>query len=179
MLSNVLRMSRCLDVEQFCSLTKFIVLTSFSRQDLAILLALYCVCLNEPVVFVQHVIVLLLSSAVDFFFPLLMMAFVLYTYKSRLNLLSFYTVPLLVHSNVGVNGLQDTFLPHVESGTIILVGATTENPSFHVNSALLSRCQVVVLEKLSVDNLRVIVDRALNRLGITKCVVTLEAAESV
>ena len=175
MLSNVLRMSRCLDVEQFCSLTKFIVLTSFSRQDLAILLALYCVCLNEPVVFVQHVIVLLLSSAVDFFFPLLMMAFVLYTYKSRLNLLSFYTVPLLVHSN----GLQDTFLPHVESGTIILVGATTENPSFHVNSALLSRCQVVVLEKLSVDNLRVIVDRALNRLGITKCVVTLEAADSV
>ena len=78
-----------------------------------------------------------------------------------------------------MNGLQDTFLPHVESGTIILVGATTENPSFHVNSALLSRCQVVVLEKLSVDNLRVIVDRALNRLGITKCVVTLEAAESV
>jgi len=64
--------------------------------------------------------------------------------------------------------LQDTFLPHVESGTIILVGATTENPSFHINSALLSRCQVIVLEKLSLDNLRVIVDRALQQLAIAK-----------
>ena len=75
--------------------------------------------------------------------------------------------------------LQDTFLPHVESGTIILVGATTENPSFHINSALLSRCQVVVLEKLSMDNLQVIVDRAINRLGITKCLGTSETHESM
>jgi len=64
--------------------------------------------------------------------------------------------------------LQDTFLPHVESGAIILVGATTENPSFHVNSALLSRCHVIVLEKLSLADLRLIVDRAIHQLGITK-----------
>lgn len=56
----------------------------------------------------------------------------------------------------------------MESGTIILVGATTENPSFHINSALLSRCHVVVLEKLSMDDLRVIVGRAIQQLGITK-----------
>src|SRR5438034_5559 len=43
---------------------------------------------------------------------------------------------------------QDAFLPHVEKGTIILVGATTENPSFEVNGALLSRCRVYVLHAL-------------------------------
>ncbi|XP_029176491.1 ATPase WRNIP1-like [Nylanderia fulva] len=48
---------------------------------------------------------------------------------------------------------QDVFLPHVESGTITLIGATTENPSFNLNSALLSRCRVIVLHKLSVANL--------------------------
>jgi len=64
--------------------------------------------------------------------------------------------------------LQDTFLPHVESGTIILVGATTENPSFQINSALLSRCHVIVLEKLSLNDLRVIVNRAIKQLGITR-----------
>ncbi|XP_044733460.1 ATPase WRNIP1-like [Chrysoperla carnea] len=56
---------------------------------------------------------------------------------------------------------QDIFLPHVESGTITLIGATTENPSFSLNSALLSRCRVIVLEKLSVDNLKSILERAL------------------
>lgn len=56
---------------------------------------------------------------------------------------------------------QDAFLPHVEKGTIILIGATTENPSFEVNSALLSRSRVVVLEKLSEEDLRTIADRAL------------------
>ena len=56
---------------------------------------------------------------------------------------------------------QDAFLPHVENGTIILIGATTENPSFEVISALLSRSRVVVLEKLAKDNLREIVERAL------------------
>ena len=44
---------------------------------------------------------------------------------------------------------QDAFLPHVEDGTIVLVGATTENPSFEVNAALLSRCRVFVLKALS------------------------------
>jgi len=56
---------------------------------------------------------------------------------------------------------QDNFLPHVERGTLILIGATTENPSFEVISPLLSRCQVLVLNTLSAENMAVIVDRAL------------------
>jgi putative ATPase len=56
---------------------------------------------------------------------------------------------------------QDAFLPHVEKGTIVLVGATTENPSFEVNSALLSRCRVYVLSALSEDDLVEIMRRAL------------------
>jgi len=56
---------------------------------------------------------------------------------------------------------QDAFLPHVEAGTVILVGATTENPSFEVIGPLLSRCRVVVLEPLSGDSLERLVDRAL------------------
>ncbi|KAG7201311.1 hypothetical protein KM043_004083 [Ampulex compressa] len=59
---------------------------------------------------------------------------------------------------------QDVFLPHVESGTITLIGATTENPSFSLNSALLSRCRVVVLEKLNVSNLVLILKRAVSSL---------------
>jgi putative ATPase len=55
---------------------------------------------------------------------------------------------------------QDAFLPHVEKGTIILIGATTENPSFEVNSALLSRSRVVMLRKLGAENLKEIVKRA-------------------
>ncbi len=57
---------------------------------------------------------------------------------------------------------QDAFLPHVEAGTITLVGATTENPSFEINSALLSRMRVFVLEPLSQDALRQIVQFALD-----------------
>ncbi|HEY8536286.1 MAG TPA: AAA family ATPase, partial [Vicinamibacterales bacterium] len=56
---------------------------------------------------------------------------------------------------------QDAFLPYVESGTIVLVGATTENPSFEVNAALLSRSKVFVLEPLGPDAIRTIVRRAL------------------
>lgn len=55
---------------------------------------------------------------------------------------------------------QDLFLPYVENGTIILVGATTENPSFEVNSALLSRCKVLVLNRLGDDELIQIIERA-------------------
>jgi len=58
-------------------------------------------------------------------------------------------------------GQQDAFLPHVEKGTIVLVGATTENPSFEVNSALLSRCRVYVLHGLGEDDLAEILRRAL------------------
>jgi putative ATPase len=57
---------------------------------------------------------------------------------------------------------QDAFLPHVERGTVILVGATTENPSFEVISPLLSRSLVVVLNPLSDQALGVLLDRALN-----------------
>jgi len=56
---------------------------------------------------------------------------------------------------------QDALLPHVEAGTLILVGATTENPSFGVNSALLSRCRVVRLESLDDAGLEVLARRAL------------------
>ncbi len=56
---------------------------------------------------------------------------------------------------------QDVFLPYVESGDIVLVGATTENPSFELNGALLSRCKVVVLEPLSPEAVARIVERAL------------------
>jgi putative ATPase len=52
---------------------------------------------------------------------------------------------------------QDFLLPYVEDGTLVLIGATTENPSFEVISALLSRCQVFVLEPLSVDEIKQII----------------------
>ncbi|CAB1326363.1 unnamed protein product, partial [Coregonus sp. 'balchen'] len=62
---------------------------------------------------------------------------------------------------------QDTFLPHVECGTVTLIGATTENPSFQVNAALLSRCRVLVLDKLSVEAMGSILLRAVATLGIS------------
>jgi putative ATPase len=58
-------------------------------------------------------------------------------------------------------GQQDALLAHVESGDIILIGATTENPSFEVNAALLSRCRVVVLKPLSESDLLTVLRRAL------------------
>lgn len=62
---------------------------------------------------------------------------------------------------------QDAFLPHVEAGTIVLVGATTENPSFALNGALLSRLRVVVFPPLSKEGLSTLVNRAETILGIT------------
>ncbi len=56
---------------------------------------------------------------------------------------------------------QDAFLPHVEAGTITLVGATTENPSFEINGALLSRMRVFVLRSLAEADLRLVIERAL------------------
>jgi putative ATPase len=56
---------------------------------------------------------------------------------------------------------QDTFLPYVEDGTLIFVGATTENPSFEVNNALLSRARVYVLKSLTAEDLDKLLDRAL------------------
>ncbi len=55
---------------------------------------------------------------------------------------------------------QDAFLPHVEDGTIVLIGATTENPSFEVNAALLSRCRVVTLRALTEEEVGSLLDRA-------------------
>lgn len=60
---------------------------------------------------------------------------------------------------------QDGFLPYVEDGTVVLVGATTENPSFELNAALLSRCQVLVLKRLGDAALEALVARAERELG--------------
>ncbi len=60
---------------------------------------------------------------------------------------------------------QDGFLPYMEDGTILLVGATTENPSFELNAALLSRAQVIVLERLSLVDLEHLAQRAEKDLG--------------
>ena len=57
---------------------------------------------------------------------------------------------------------QDAFLPHIEDGTILFVGATTENPSFELNNALLSRLRVYVLKSLQESDLVVLIDRALS-----------------
>lgn len=57
---------------------------------------------------------------------------------------------------------QDAFLPYVEDGTIVFIGATTENPSFELNNALLSRARVYVLKSLTVDDLAQVIKRALN-----------------
>src|ERR1043166_6181787 len=56
---------------------------------------------------------------------------------------------------------QDAFLPHVERGTVTLIGATTENPSFELNAALLSRARVYVLEAFTPEDVRRVIDRAL------------------
>lgn len=60
---------------------------------------------------------------------------------------------------------QDGFLPYMEDGTILLVGATTENPSFELNAALLSRAQVIVLERLDLADLERLAQRAEQELG--------------
>jgi putative ATPase len=73
---------------------------------------------------------------------------------------------------------QDAFLPHVESGTIVLVGATTENPSFEVNSALLSRAKVYVLHPLTTEDVVAILERALGDAahGLGSSLVTADRA---
>jgi putative ATPase len=73
---------------------------------------------------------------------------------------------------------QDGFLPYMEDGTILLVGATTENPSFELNAALLSRAQVLVLERLSDADLERLVQRAEQELG-RPLPVTTEARDAL
>src|ERR687898_1374683 len=60
---------------------------------------------------------------------------------------------------------QDGFLPYVEDGTVTLVGATTENPSFELNAALLSRCQVLILRRLNEEALETLIRRAEAEIG--------------
>jgi len=62
---------------------------------------------------------------------------------------------------------QDAFLPFVEDGTLIFVGATTENPSFELNNALLSRCRVYVLKSLNIEDIKGIINSALPALSST------------
>ncbi|HNY25082.1 MAG TPA: replication-associated recombination protein A [Alphaproteobacteria bacterium] len=63
---------------------------------------------------------------------------------------------------------QDTLLPYLEDGTVVFIGATTENPSFNLNNALLSRCHVCVLQPLSTEDLIELIDRSEKFLGIKK-----------
>lgn len=77
---------------------------------------------------------------------------------------------------------QDAFLPFVEKGSIILIGATTENPSFEINSALLSRCRVFVLHSLSNEELAQLIRRALTSpkgLGYLKVDISSEMIEKI
>ena len=77
---------------------------------------------------------------------------------------------------------QDAFLPYVEKGSIILIGATTENPSFEINNALLSRCRVFVLERLSAEDICQLLKRALKSpegLGYLKVEITDEMLEMI
>ncbi len=77
---------------------------------------------------------------------------------------------------------QDAFLPYVENGDIILIGATTENPSFEVNSALLSRCKVYVLNSLNIDNIKKILNNAIlkeNSINDFEINITKEALEAI
>ena len=60
---------------------------------------------------------------------------------------------------------QDAFLPWVENGIVTLIGATTENPSFELTGALLSRCRVFVLERLSDDDIKTVIERAIKEQG--------------
>ncbi len=78
---------------------------------------------------------------------------------------------------------QDALLPHVEKGTIILIGATTENPSFEIRGALLSRCRVFVLKQLGSEEIKKIIERALKDkekgLGRLKIQLEPEALEAL
>ena len=69
---------------------------------------------------------------------------------------------------------QDYLLPFVESGEIVLIGATTENPSFTINNALLSRCRVYTFQSLETDDLRQVIQRALGHFGQTASQVNLD-----
>ncbi|CEG64264.1 Putative ATPase [Rhizopus microsporus] len=81
--------------------------------------------------------------------------------KGHLSLTGQKTIIFIDEIHRFTKAQQDLFLPYVEHGTICLMGATTENPSFKVNSALLSRCRVFVLQRLDQEKIEVILTRAL------------------
>lgn len=81
--------------------------------------------------------------------------------KSNLSMYSLRTILFIDEIHRFNKSQQDTLLPHVESGLITLIGATTENPYFEVNKALISRCHVVTLEKLGDKDLAKLVDFAI------------------
>ncbi|KAJ8655039.1 hypothetical protein O0I10_009246 [Lichtheimia ornata] len=83
--------------------------------------------------------------------------------KGHLSLTGQKTIVFIDEIHRFTKAQQDLFLPYVEQGTIHLIGATTENPSFKVNSALLSRCRVFVLQRLSEEDLQEILSRALQQ----------------
>ncbi len=82
--------------------------------------------------------------------------------KDRLGMFQQRTVVFIDEIHRFNKSQQDAILPYVEDGTIILIGATTENPSFEVNSALLSRARVFTLEALSDEEIGILIDRALH-----------------
>lgn len=86
--------------------------------------------------------------------------------KERLNLYQQKTIFFLDEIHRFNKAQQDAFLPHVENGTIILIGATTENPSFEVISPLLSRCRVFVLNQLENKELSKIIERGIKYLNL-------------
>jgi putative ATPase len=82
--------------------------------------------------------------------------------RNRLDLTGQRTILLIDEIHRFNKAQQDALLPHVEKGTVIFIGATTENPSFEVISPLLSRCRVLVLKRLEDDELNQINDKALH-----------------
>ena len=92
---------------------------------------------------------------------------VIKTAKTELTMFKRRTILFLDEVHRFNKSQQDSFLPHIESGTIIFIGATTENPSFSLNAAMLSRCQVVALGKLSQTAVMDILERALQVEGVT------------
>jgi len=86
---------------------------------------------------------------------------VISTAQSQLNLHHRRTILFVDEIHRFNKAQQDAFLQHVENGLITLIGATTENPSFEVIPALLSRCRVVTLAALAADDMQIVIDRAL------------------
>ncbi len=96
--------------------------------------------------------------------------------KNQLNLHHRRTILFVDEIHRFNKAQQDAFLQHVENGLITLIGATTENPSFEVIPALLSRCRVVTLEALAAADMKIVIDRALqdNTNGFGEMGVTLD-----